>query len=262
MVIRNVATDSGERFASKSAHYARFRPGYPVAIIPFLEQHAGLTAGSQVADIGSGTGLLTQLFLDYGNVVFGVEPNGEMRATAETFLAGHTRFRSVAGKAEATALAACSVDHIVVGQAFHWFDWPAARIEFQRILKPGGYVALIWNALDSGSALVRGYQEVLRDFGGPRGSYAEINHARPAVIEAIEHFFEPAGCLAGEFGHEQLLDSEGLQGRFLSTSTAPLPGDEQFAPALDALATLFSEHVNDGQVRFSYVTRLHVGQLL
>ncbi len=258
MEIKNIAADSGRRFSSKSDYYARYRPGYPAAIIPLLEQHAGLVPQFSLADIGSGTGLLTQLFLDYGCFVFGVEPNDEMRAAAETLLSRSERFRSLPGKAEATGLADASVDLIVAGQAFHWFDWPAARNEFRRILKPGGYVALIWNTQDRESLLVRGYQGLLRAHGG---SYAEIDHTRPAVAEAIERFFEPAGYLVSEFGYAQVLDLEGLQGRFLSTSTAPLPGDVQYAPALNAVATLFAAHATDGQVRFPYITRVFVGQL-
>jgi hypothetical protein len=102
---------------------------------------------------------------------------------------------------------------------------------------------------------------LLRNHTGSAGSYAEIDHSRPAVTDAIEQFFAPAGYVVGEFDYAQVLDLEGLQGRFLSTSTAPLPGDEQYAPALDALAALFSAHASDGRVRLAYVTRMYVGQL-
>ena len=98
------------------------------------------------ADVGSGTGILTEMFLQNGNVVYGVEPNQGMREAAERLLKAHPRFNSVAGQAEATTLDEASVDFITAGQAFHWFDAAASRTEFGRILRPDGFVALTWNA--------------------------------------------------------------------------------------------------------------------
>ncbi len=91
-----------------------------------MAERCGFSAGSVVADLGSGTGILSELLLKNGNLVFGVEPNAEMRAAGETLLAGYPRFRERRATAEATTLADCSVDFITAGQAFHWFDRVAA----------------------------------------------------------------------------------------------------------------------------------------
>src|SRR5437870_2796600 len=134
-----------ERFSRRVENYVKYRPGYPGAVLDWLRQHCGLTADWVIADIGSGTGFLAELFLKNGNRVFGTEPNSEMRAAGETLLKKYSRFVSVDGSAEATGLDSSSVDLITAGQAFHWFDRPRARQEFERILKPGGWAALVWN---------------------------------------------------------------------------------------------------------------------
>src|SRR5580704_8341752 len=137
--------DPPQRFSSRAEAYARYRPTYPRETLGLLERECGLTAACKIADIGSGTGLLARSFLDFGCEVTGVEPNPGMRAAGERMLSGEPRFRSVEGRAEATTLPDGSVDFVTAGQAFHWFEPTAARAEFQRILKPAGWVVLIWN---------------------------------------------------------------------------------------------------------------------
>ena len=137
------------RFSNRADNYARYRPGYPKEILAFLESRRALTDDSVVADVGSGTGILSALFLENGNRVFAVEPIAKMREAAERLLGGAPslpRFGSVSGSAEATTLADASVDLVAVGNSFHWFDHDAVGPEFSRVLKPGGSVAIVWNA--------------------------------------------------------------------------------------------------------------------
>src|SRR5579859_1146028 len=96
--------DSTKRFSSRVENYIKYRPGYPNAVIDSLTTKCGLTIDSIVADIGSGTGILTEFFLKHGNRVFGVEPNRDMREAAERLLANYPRFTSLSGTAEATTL--------------------------------------------------------------------------------------------------------------------------------------------------------------
>ena len=138
-------TDTVERFSNRVANYVKYRPGYPRAIIGYLEQTCGFTHESVVADIGCGTGLSSQLFLENCKRVIGVEPNAAMRAAAIEFLADFPDFSIIDGTSEATTLPDHSVDIVVAAQAFHWFDPERTRAEFRRILKPGGHVVLIWN---------------------------------------------------------------------------------------------------------------------
>src|SRR5262245_5749899 len=119
--------DAKQRFSSRVADYVRYRPGYPSALIDVLRAECGLNAEHLIADVGSGTGLLSKVFLDNGNRVIGVEPNAEMREAGEEFLAGHRIFSSVNGSSEATTLADSSVDFVTTAQAFHWFEPDATR---------------------------------------------------------------------------------------------------------------------------------------
>src|SRR5262245_49376869 len=117
-----LAPDSKQRFSNRVEDYVRCRPGYPAAVLDVLCEECGLRPESVVADIGSGTGLLAQMFLENGNLVYGVEPNAAMREAGEQWLERYPHFCSVAGSAEATTLPDAGVDFVVVGQAFHWFD--------------------------------------------------------------------------------------------------------------------------------------------
>jgi len=137
--------DPKTRFSDRAENYAKYRPGYPREILEFLADKCTLTEDSLVADVGSGTGILSELFLENGNRVLAVEPNEEMRKAAEGFLGDYPRFESVAGAAEDTTLAQESVDLIAVANSLHWVKVEAARAEFSRLLKPGGRLAVIWN---------------------------------------------------------------------------------------------------------------------
>src|SRR5262249_24618794 len=138
-------TDVTQRFSSRVENYIKYRPGYPKDVIETLQSECGLIPDSIIADVGSGTGILTEMFLRNGNVVYGIEPNREMREAAARLLKDYPRFRSLSAQAEETTLDDASVDFITAGQAFHWFDRKKTRVEFARILKPRGRVSLIWN---------------------------------------------------------------------------------------------------------------------
>src|SRR5881392_4036123 len=128
--------ESTERFSSRVEAYVRHRPSYPKEVISVLQIECGLTAQMSIADVASGTGIFTRMLLENGNRVFGVEPNAEMRAAGEEYLAAYPSFTSIEGTAEATTLADRSVGLVAAAQAAHWFDRPKARREFIRILKP------------------------------------------------------------------------------------------------------------------------------
>ncbi|HYN24061.1 MAG TPA: class I SAM-dependent methyltransferase, partial [Pyrinomonadaceae bacterium] len=158
--------DSISRFTTRVENYAKFRPTYPPSIIDLLRADCGLTEASVIADVGSGTGILSELFLKNGNTVYGVEPNAQMRTAAESLLSDYRRFNSIDGTAESTNLKSDSIDFVTAAQAFHWFEPKKTRAEFARILKPGGWVALIWNErrLDS-TPLLRAYEQLLLRYG-------------------------------------------------------------------------------------------------
>ena len=173
-------TDPTQRFSSRVDNYTRYRPTYPPAVIELLRDECGLTSSSVVADIASGTGIFTCMLLEDGNRVFGVEPNAEMRRAGEKDLAAYPNFTSVDGTAEATTLAAHSIDIVTAAQAAHWFRLDAARQEFVRILKPGGWAVLLWNQRRTGSTpFLRGYEQLLLTYGT---DYQDVRHERTSDV--------------------------------------------------------------------------------
>ncbi|MFN7096842.1 MAG: class I SAM-dependent methyltransferase, partial [Gammaproteobacteria bacterium] len=119
-----------ERFTETVQNYLKYRPSYPQEVLSFLVDECNLTKQSLIADIGSGTGFLSKLFLDYGNTVYGVEPNQAMREAVEDLLKRYNHFHSIDATAEATTLPDHSVDFITAGTAFHWFDFNKTKQEF------------------------------------------------------------------------------------------------------------------------------------
>jgi SAM-dependent methyltransferase len=248
---------STERFSNRVENYTRYRPSYPQAAIELLAARCRLSPTAVVADIGSGTGILTAQLLASGARAIGVEPNDGMRAAAEARLGFDARFRSVAGTAEATTLASDSVDLWVAGQAFHWFDVPQARLEALRVLLPGGCGALLWNERPTQvSAFLADYEALLERYAP---EYATITASR-ADEASMREFLGGAMELA-TFPNQQILDFEGLKGRLMSSSYAPEPGHPAHEPLIAGLETLFRHHQRDGEIVFPYRTLVYFAQM-
>lgn len=222
-----------------------------------LRQETGFTADWSVADIGSGTGLSAELFLANANPVFGVEPNRAMREAAERQLSGWPAFRSIAGTAEDTTLRPASVDLVVAAQAFHWFDAPAARLEFDRILRPGGWVTLLWNTRRTGaSPFMTEYEALLERHGT---DYARVRHER-VDASRLDAFFG-GRYVRRTVDNEQTLDLDGLTGRVLSSSYTPGDGTRGRQAMLEDLQRLFAAHQEAGEVVLLYDTEVYAGRL-
>ncbi len=245
------------RFSDRVENYVRYRPGYPLEVLQELKTKCGLGSSHVVADIASGTGIWTRLLLENGNLVFGVEPNAEMREAGERLLVGFSKFTSIVGTAESTTLADHSVDFVTAAQAAHWFDRERARREFVRILKPGGWLVLLWNErLTDSTAFLRDYEQLLLTFAT---DYQDIRHER--TTDAINEFFDPAPFEERTFAMRQEFDYDGVKGRLLSSSYAPGPGHPRHAPMLRELRRLFDAHAVGGRACFEYKTRLYFGRL-
>ena len=250
--------DSAARFSSRVADYVRYRPSYPVRMVQDLVAERRLSAGQAVADVGSGTGLLSRLFLSAGCRVFGVEPNREMRLAGEAELAGSPGFTSIDGTAEATTLLPDSMNCVVAGQAFHWFDRDLARQEFGRVLVPGGGVALIWNDREYDSTrFLGGYEALLQEFGT---DYGKVNH-RNLQPDVFDRFFGAGNYEERSYTNKQRLDYPGLEGRLLSSSYTPAPDHPARSGMMERLRQLFQETEKDGLVEILYRTRVWVGTL-
>lgn len=249
--------DSKQRFSDRVADYVRHRPSYPSGVVDVIAEVTRLGPEWVVADVGSGTGLSCVPFLENGNTVIGVEPNASMRQGGDEFLAGYPRFRSVEGSAEATGLDDHAVDLVVAGQAFHWFDWGAARAECQRILREPPWAALMWNLRDSAAeGFGRAYEQILQRFGTDYEA-VRASWANPA---AVAGFFGGA-VVDRSLPNPQLLDWDGLRGRHLSSSFIPKPDHPSFEPMMSELRRIFDGHARDGRVVFGQETRVIVGRL-
>ena len=251
------ASNATSRFSDRVENYVRYRPGYPPEVLETLKAECGLVPSHVCADLASGTGIWTRDLLENGNPVFGVEPNAEMRKAGERLLAEFPKFTSVVGTAEATTLADQSVDFVTAAQAAHWFDRARARREFVRILKPGGWLVLLWNErITDSTPFLRDYEQLLLTYGT---DYQDIRHERTTA--EVNQFFDPAPYQERVFEMRQEFDYAGLEGRLLSSSYAPGPEHPQHAAMLRELRRIFDERAADGRAAFEYKTRLYFGHL-
>ncbi len=251
------ASNATSRFSGRVENYIRYRPSYPPEVLNALQTECGLTSAHVIADIASGTGIWTRLLLENGNPVLGVEPNADMREAGEQLLAEFPKFTSIAGTAETTTLADQSVDFVTAAQAAHWFDRARSRQEFARVLKPGGWLVLMWNErLIDSTPFLRDYENLLLAFGT---DYQDVRHERTA--EVVNEFFDPAPFRERSFPMQQEFDYAGLEGRLLSSSYVPGPESPKHAPMLRELRRVFDAHAVERQVICEYKTRLYFGRL-
>jgi SAM-dependent methyltransferase len=243
--------DPKERFSNRVDDYISYRPSYPAALVDKLTALADLRPGRVVADVGSGTGILSRLLLGTGARVLGIEPNAAMRGAAEQALGGDERFESRHGSAETTGLPDACVDLVCAAQAFHWFEPVRTRAEFARILR-GGNVALIWNQRED-TPLNRDYEAMLERYAP---DYRNVRERDRAAEPRIRAFFAPAVPALATFGNSQRLDASGLRGRLTSSSYAPTEESPLYEPMMKELDSIFRTYAENGTVVIEYETVL------
>ncbi len=245
----NPSPDSKERFSNRVENYIKYRPSYPEEIIKFFAKEIKLTSSWIIADIGSGTGILSKLFLGNGNFVLGVEPNEEMRKAGEQQLKDYSLFRSIEGSSEETRIENASVDLVTAGQAFHWFDIEKSKNEFKRILRENGFVSLIWNKRNTKSSdFLREYEDLLLNNSV---DYKLVDH-KNVNEKILNEFF--AEYKLKIFPNCQAFNFEGLKGRLLSSSYAPMRGNPKYKPMINELERIFQKNEIDGKIKFEYDT--------
>ncbi len=250
--------DSLNRFSNRVDNYIKFRPNYPAEIISFLSKNGILNQQSVIADIGSGTGISSELFLKQGNKVFGVEPNKEMREASNRLLKGCSSFESLDATAENTLLEDNSINLIIAGQAFHWFDKEKCKAEFKRILKPNGTVVLMWNDRKTDSThFLQAYEDFIKMFAT---DYLQVNHKN--IDEKIfNNFFGESNYKMESFLNFQYFDFEGLKGRILSSSYMPSEEHQDFNFMMSVLKKIFTRFQEKGKVTIEYDTKIYYGKL-
>ncbi len=155
-------------FDRAAERYERGRPGWPAAAVDAL----GLAPDAEVLDLGAGTGKLTRLLVPRAARVVAVEPLDGMRALLEQLVPGA---EALAGTAEAITLGDRAVDAVVCGESFHWFDGPRALAEIDRVLRPGGLLAVLFNRPGGRTEpSVHGVSALLNERGHPQRQYERI----------------------------------------------------------------------------------------
>ena len=246
-----------QRFSGRAEHYAKYRPLYPASLLKLLEKEIGFTEEWVIADIGSGTGISTAVFLKNENTVYAIEPNEAMREIAERNLAAYSGFISVDARAEASTLEKNTIDLVVAAQAFHWFDQNKFKEEIKRIARSGAYLLLLWNDRRvSGDLFLEEYEKFLIQFGT---DYQKVNH-KNTQQKGFDNFFHQ-GFEEIQLENRQALSCEGLEGRVLSSSYVPAEGTEAAKEMLIVLKELFDRHKKEGQVSIVYDTRLYFGKI-
>lgn len=244
--------NSKERFTSRVSDYVKYRPTYPSDVLKILKQDFKLLATHKVADVGSGTGISTEIFLKNGNPVFAVEPNEKMRKQAEELLSNYPNFKSINGGSESTGLERDSIDFIICAQAFHWFEPAATKKEFQRILKDRGCVVILFNDRQAtGSPFSERYEELLKKYST---DYQKVNH-RNIDHNRLSAFLGPYQEF--NFPNHQDFDYKGLLGRLKSSSYSPGEDHPDFKNMVQQAKLIFEETGTNGLVRMEYQTQMY-----
>lgn len=238
--------NSKSRFSSCAENYAKYRASYAHEIINFLNEAIGLDKSSIIADIGSGTGISSKIFLDNGNSVYAVEPNKDMRQLAEKSFKSYNNFHSIDGSSETTNLESESIDIIIAAQSFHWFDPIPTKNEFLRILKPNGSVVLLYNIRKDSNSFMGKYLELIRKYGE--------KYVKESSDNLITNFFGSKTVYEKVLYNPQIVDFDKLKGNLVSYSYIPNENDPRFIPMISELKNLFDKYNKNGEVILEYDT--------
>jgi SAM-dependent methyltransferase len=239
--------DPRERFTGTVDNYEKYRPSYPPELIEWIVATSGIPPRGVIVDVGCGTGLSTRLFGSRGFEVIGIDPNEAMLARASA--AGGAAYRK--GEAAATGLEPGSVDLIVGGQSFHWFDLAPTFREFRRILRPAGGCAAFWNVRSTEEPFLEEYEAILRRHSA---DYATVGRHDDAIPRVRAHP-EVEDPREAAFSNRVLMDFDGVLGRAWSSSYV-VHGVKDKTRFDAELKSAFDRHQRNGAVPFVYRTEV------
>jgi SAM-dependent methyltransferase len=170
----------------------------------------------------------------------------------------YKNFISIDARAEETGLKEKSIDLIISGQAFHWFDVEKAKKEFNRILKEDGRAVLFWNARKvRATGFLIEYESLLKKFGN---EYETAGH-RNLDDKIFENFFNTDGYRLEILDNSKYSDFEELKGGLLSASYIPLKGEENYDRMISDLERLFKKFNIDNKVKLEWNTKIYYGKI-
>lgn len=244
-----------QRFTGKATAYSTARPTYPQQCLYQIVRYTGLKPDAKVFDTGAGTGLFTQLLLNYFDHVTLVEPNDDMRFNAINNLPSE-RINSISATAENFEATPHSVDLITAAQAFHWFDRDAVKAHWRTVLKSTGYVALVWNERTESTSFAQEFTAFLH-----RLANFDPNNKPPTESsdEEILRFFSKATIETAP--HSTPLTEQELINLAVSRSYFPAPSHSEFEQLKQEVRTIFDRHAADKIVQLPYLCKLFIGQI-
>jgi SAM-dependent methyltransferase len=239
------------RFSERATAYAKYRPSYPEEAIAIILEGLGNLSQLVVADIGAGTGISSRLLAQHGIRVIAVEPNQNMSEVATP----HHLVEFHNGTAENTNLSDACVDLVTCFQAFHWFNPEPTLQELQRILKPSGRLAVVWNNRDQDDEFTQNYTQLIKTASNQHPAESRLESISPLLFSDL---FTQVHCHT--FNYRQALNLEGLIGRAQSVSYLPQTGvaHEQLITGLTELYK--SKHDEKGLVYLSYRTSVYLAK--
>jgi SAM-dependent methyltransferase len=247
------------RFTNRVESYLKYRPGYPAEIYQVLLEEGIIKQSNHVADMGCGTGLSAELFLQNGHRVYGVEPDAAMLDGAKNYLSSYPYFVPVNASAHNCSLKNRSIDLIICGQSFHWFDREKTAAEFRRILQSDGHLLIMWNELNtSASDFMKVFVDFIEMFAV---DYREVRSKIINAVEGLDGFFGHQSYQSKFFLNQQHLDLNGLNGRVLSMSFMPDQANKDHDFMMYCLRKIFQRYQETGKVKIEYLTKIYYGQL-
>lgn len=247
-----------DKFTAKADIYDKYRPKYSKDFIDYLYQYLALPTNAVIADIGAGTGILSEEFLKRGSNVICVEPNKKILEQAKGKLQHYKNVSFINETAESTNIKDMSIDVVTVGQAFHWFDEKKFLKECKRILVDKGTVVLAWNVSNSEDPINREISHLnyiyAENYNGYNARDKESN------IE-YSYFFKDGKMEIHFFENNLLLDKEEFIGRCLSRSYAPNPGDVNYDKYVNCLSDMFNNYSENKKIKIKNKTKCILGRV-
>lgn len=236
------------------------RPGYSLVLLNYIKTYIRDTIGRDivVADVGAGTGKLTENLEQIGLAGYAVEPNDAMRQEGMNLFAGKNTFEWRPGSAESTGLPDECVDWVLMGSSFHWADAPRATEEFRRILRPGGFFTAVWNPRDiQRSDIHRKIEDMIYKEvpGMKRVSSGSVITTEMMAQKAGDHFRD---LIFMECMHDELMSKERYMNIWRSVNDIRVQaGEEGFRRILENIGDILKDY---SEISVPYKSRAWTAQ--